>query len=387
MTNFEFHAPPAIIYGKGSRFRAVECIKNLSINKLLIVSDKHLEKIGVLSEIKESIQAAGITCTVFTDMLNEPVIADIENALAVFMRNNCDGILSVGGGSAIDTAKAVSVMATNPGSIRDYMGYNKVRNAGVPSIAIPTTAGTGSEVTRVTIVTDTERDIKMMCLDNAFMPDAAIVDYELTMTMPKSLTAYVGLDALTHAIEAYVSVKANAASDMFALRAADLIAANILTAYNEPGNESARENMMLGSNFAGLAFSNSSVCAVHGMSRPIGAYFHIAHGLSNAMLLPVVTECSIEGNIGRYAELARRFGYASDLPEHDLARKTVDKLKQLNNLLNIPNLSAYGVDKAAFRQLIPNMIDAAIKSGSPGNNPRVFTPDEMAEIYMKAFDY
>jgi len=431
MANFEFHAPPAIIYGKGSRSRAAECIKKLSITNLLIISDKYLDEIGIVAEIAGSVKSSGVSSAIYAGILNEPEISDVENALAAFKRNNCDGILGVGGGSAIDTAKAVSVMAANPGSIRDYMGYHKVKNAGVPLIAMPTTAGTGSEATRVTIITDTERDVKMMCLDGAFMPDAAIVDYELTMTMPKKLTAYVGLDALTHAIEAFVSAKANAASDMFALRTAELIAANILTAYNEPGNERARENMMLGANFAGIAFSNSSVCAVHGMSRPIGAYFHIAHGLSNAMLLPAVTERSIGGNISRYAALAGRLGCAGldgdlgctpgqapgcapGLPEggltgnlgcapglaeeaaekekarkaeEELAQKVVMKLKQLNNLLDIPSLKQYGVDKAAYYNLIPKMVDAAIKSGSPANNPKIFTPDEMADIYMKAYDY
>jgi len=393
MMNFEFHVPPAIIYGKGGRYRAVECVKRLSISNLLIISDKYLGEIGITAEIADSVRASGIPYALFTNILNEPEIVDVENALAAFRVNNCDGILCIGGGSAIDTAKAVSVMANNPGAICDYMGYNKVKNPGVPLVAIPTTAGTGSEVTRVTIVTDAGRGVKMMCLDDAFMPDAAIVDYELTMSMPKSLTAYVGLDAFTHAIEAYVSAKANAASDMFALRAAELIAANILTAYNEPANEKARESMMLGANFAGIAFSNASVCAVHGMSRPVGAVFHIAHGLSNAMLLPVVTECSIDGNISRYAALATRLGYAPDvpdmpdMPERELAQALVNKLKQLNKLLDIPNFNQYGVDKTAYYNAIPGMVDAAEKSGSPANNPKVFTSEEMADIYRRAYDY
>ena len=387
MTNFEFHVPPTVIYGKGSRFKTADCIKKLSIRKLLIIGDRYLDEIGIVSEIADCVKSSGISCAAFTDIRNEPEIGDVDRALAAFRDGGCDGILGVGGGSAIDTAKAVSVMANNPGSIRDYMGYYKVRNAGVPLIAVPTTAGTGSEVTRVTIVTDTERDVKMMCLDDAFMPDAAIVDYELSMTMPKSLTAFVGLDALTHAIEAYVSAKANAASDMFALRAAELIIANITTAYNEPENVAARESMMLGANFAGIAFSNSSVCAVHGMSRPVGARFHIAHGLSNAMLLPIVTECGIEGNVGRYAALAGYFGYSMSLPEEELARKLVAELKRLNRLLDIPNFCKYGIDKAAFYNSIPHMVEAAIKSGSPANNPKVFTPEEMAEIYKAAYNY
>jgi len=267
------------------------------------------------------------------------------------------------------------------------MGYHKVKCFRVPLIAIPTTAGTGSEATRVVVITDADRDIKMMCLDNAFLPDVAILDYELSMSMPKSLTAFVGMDALTHAIEAYVSKKANPVSDIYALKAVEMISNDILIAYNHPDNETARENMMIGANLAGIAFSNASLCAVHGMSRPIGANFHIPHGLCNSMLLPVVTESSISGNIKRYADIAVKMGYDAALSEDELAGKVMEKLRLLNKELNIPNLKGHGVDKAKFEAVIPSMIEAAIASGSPGNNPIVFTPEEMTEIYQKAFDY
>jgi len=385
--NFEYHVPPSIIYGKGSRFKAAEHCSALSLKNLLIVSDKYLEQAGLVAGITDCLEAAGLGYAVFTDIPGEPTTTDVENALDALKRNKCDGILSIGGGSALDTAKSVAVMATNPGTISDYMGYHKVKTASLPLIAIPTTAGTGSEVTRVVVITDAGRDVKMMCLDNAFMADIAIVDYELSMTMPKSLTAFVGMDALTHAIEAYVSAKANPVSDMFALLGMELISANILAAYNEPENEAARESMMIGANYAGIAFSNASVCTVHGMSRPIGAYFHIAHGLSNAMLLPIVTEYSIEGNASRYASVARHIGYDPGLPCETLAQKVVEKLREFNTLLRIPNLSEYGVDKAKYDSVIMDMVDAAIASGSPGNNPKVFTPDEMSEIYEKAYTY
>ena len=385
--DFEYHVPPSIIYGKGSRLKAAEQANALSLKNILIVSDKYLEQIGVVAEIADSLKTAGLDFAVFTDMQNEPTTIDVDKALDVLKQNGCDGILSIGGGSALDTAKSIAVMATNPGTIGDYMGYHKVKNASLPLIAIPTTAGTGSEVTRVVVITDVERDIKMMCLDNAFMPRIAIVDYELSMSMPKSLTAFVGMDALTHAIEAYVSAKANPVSDMFALSGMSLISANILTAYDEPANEAARESMMIGANYAGIAFSNASVCTVHGMSRPLGAHFHIAHGLSNAMLLPIVTEFSVEGDIARYASVARHIGFDFDLPDEALAQKVVEKLREFNTKLQIPNLSEYGVDKAKYDSVVKDMVEAAIASGSPGNNPKVFTPEEMADIYEKAFNY
>jgi alcohol dehydrogenase class IV len=287
----------------------------------------------------------------------------------------------------MDAAKALAVMVTNPGSIADYMGYHKVVNPRVPLIAIPTTAGTGSEVTRVVVITDTEKNIKMMCLDNAFMPDVAIIDYKLTLTMPKQLTAFVGMDALTHAVEAYVSRKSNIVSDMFALRAISMLIKNIMNAYNFPDDEDARENMMIGSSFAGIAFSNSSVCAVHGLSRPIGAYFNVPHGLSNAMLLPIVTERSIGEKTNRYADIARFIGHDGNLGDDDLAGMFTEDLKRLNEGLTIPNLKEYGVDNEEYEKAIPDMVKAAIASGSPANNPALFSSEEMAEIYRVAYDY
>ena len=385
--NFECHVPSASVYGKGSRFDLAARAASISISNPLIVSDEYLNQTGIVKTITDRLSDEGMKFAVFTDIKSEPTMTDVDAAVRVFKANNCDGVICIGGGSAIDTAKAAAAMAVNPGTIADYMGYHKVKCFRVPLIALPTTSGTGSEATRVVVITDTDRDIKMMCLDKAFLPDIAILDYELTMSMPKSLTAFVGMDALTHAIEAYVSIKASAITDIFALKAIEMISNDILTAYNHPDDESARENMMIGSNMAGTAFSNASVCAVHGMSRPIGAYFHVPHGLSNAMLLPVVTGNSITGNIKRYADVAVRMGFDAALSDEELAGKVMEKLRFLNKELSIPNLKVHGIDKVKFEEAIPKMVEAAIASGSPANNPKVFTPEEMTEIYLKAFDY
>jgi len=380
--NFEYHAPSSMIYKKGARLHAGQYAKVLGINKVFVISDRFMEKTGVVKELVDALGKDGLVVNIFTDIDNEPTDLDVNNALKALHADDCDGIISIGGGSVLDTAKMVAVIATNGGIASDYMGLHKVKRAGLPHIAIPTTAGTGSEATRIVIITDTDRDIKMMCLDNFFMPSVAIIDYELTLTMPKNLTAYVGLDALTHAIEAYVSKKANPISDVLALLAIDLISKNILVAYEHPDDEIARENMMLGSNYAGLAFSNSSVCAIHGLSRPIGAYFHVAHGLSNAMLLPIVTENSIEGNPERYTDVAQAMGYSDASPQN-----VVDKLKEFNAELRIPNPKEWGIKEDEFNSVIEPMVDAAIQSGSPGNNPRVFTPEELAELYRQVYTY
>ena len=242
-----------------------------------------------------------------------------------------DSLVAIGGGSSIDTAKGMSVLYANGGRMRDYKVPNEIPLAGPPVIAIPTTAGTGSEVTRFTVITDTETDEKMLIAGLACCPAAAIVDYELTLTMPLRLTADTGIDSLTHAIEAYVSRRANPFADGLAKNAMGLIARNIRTACAEPDNRAAREAMMLGATTAGMAFSNASVALVHGMSRPIGAFFHVPHGLSNAMLLPEITAFSAPAALDRYADCARAMGVADESEGSQAAvARLVDELRRLN---------------------------------------------------------
>ena len=381
---YEVHIPSTLLIGEGTRKETGSLAAKLGMKSVLLVSDKYLETIGLVSEFSDILKASGINPVVFTDIDSEPEIGNVLDAMKVIGANKCDGIVSIGGGSSIDTAKAVSILVTNGGDMSDYMGVGKVPKAGLPHIAVPTTAGTGSEATRVTIITNKETSVKMMCLDDAFLPIAAIVDYELSMTMPKNLTSYVGIDALTHAIEAYVSQKANPVSDIFAKKAIELIGRNILTAYNSPSDAAARSAMMEGSTFAGIAFSNASVCAVHGMSRPIGAHFHVAHGLSNAMLLPIVTEYSIVGNPARYAEIAGFMGLAGK-SEKDLTDALVRKLHEFNKLMQVPSPAVFGIDKDHYMRVLSDMADAAINSGSPGNNPKLFTKEEIIDLYKKVY--
>ncbi len=384
---YEIHIPPTLLIGGGARKQAGDIASRLGMRKALLVSDKYLEGAGVTAEIAASLRASGVETFIFTDIEREPETADALGAAGLIKRHGLDSIVSVGGGSSIDTAKAASALATNGGLMSDYMGVGKVSKPGLPHLAIPTTAGTGSEVTRVTIITDKEKNIKMMCLDNAFMPAAAIVDFELSMSMPPALTSYVGIDALTHCIEAYVSAKANPVSDMFAEKAIRLISGSILGAYRSGADARFRSGMMEGATFAGIAFSNASVCAVHGMARPIGAYFGVAHGLSNAMLLPVVTERSIEGDPVRYARIARMMGLDDfGLSDLELNESLIRTLKELNKRMGIPGPAEYGIDRARYMSLLPEMAKAAIDSGSPGNNPKVFSLEEIIELYREVYD-
>ena len=385
MMRFDVHIPSTLLVGEGTRKEVGKLAAQLGMKRVLLVSDKFLESTGLVKEMSEILEASGIKSATFVDIEREPETGNVINGLNVMQSNTCDGIVSIGGGSSLDTAKAISVLATNNGEMSDYMGIGKVPKAGLPHIAIPTTAGTGSEVTRVTIITDPVKNVKMMCLDNAFMPTAAIVDYELTMTLPKNLTSFVGIDALTHAIEAYVSRKANPVSDLFASEAITLIGKNILTVYNNPADKDARSAMMEGATYAGIAFSNASVCAVHGMSRPIGVHFHVAHGLSNAMLLPTVTEYSIAMGMSRYAEVARLMGLRGQ-SEKELCEALTAKLHELNRQMEIPTPAAYGIDREKYMSVRESMADAAIASGSPGNNPKVFTREEIVDLYTKAYN-
>ena len=270
--------------------------------------------------------------------------------------------------------------------MRDYKAPHQQDIPGLPIIAIPTTAGTGSEATRFTIVTDEETGEKMLCIGLGYLPTAAIVDYELTLSKPMRLTADTGVDSLTHAIEAYVSKLANPFADGFALTAMRAIWKNLPTAYFDPQNRPAREAMMLAATQAGIAFSNSSVALVHGMSRPIGAKFHVPHGLSNAMLLPAVTLFSIAAAKTRYANCARAMAIASDDADDDRATRTlVESLQKLNRQLAVPTPSQYGIAESDWFRSLPMMAKQALASGSPANNPRLPTAEEIEELYREVW--
>jgi alcohol dehydrogenase len=383
-----FRVPEAIFYGRGSSEK-VGAEAALRGKKALIISDKIMDQLGYVSECRTYLQEEGVQSEVYLGVASEPTDEYVAEALELFQKEQCDLVISVGGGSCIDTAKAIAVLATNGGFIGDYMGGKKLaKHAPVPHIAIPTTAGTGSEATDVTVITNSSNDVKMMIKQPAFMPSVAIVDPLLTISSPKNVTSATGVDALSHAVEAYLSKKAHPMTDTMAISAMKLIVKNILTAYNEGDNVDAREAMSLGSLQAGMAFSNASVCLVHGMSRPIGALFHVPHGISNAMLLPAVLEFSQEACVDRLADIGRIFQPDNEsLSNEEAAEIAVQSVKDLCLKLNIPNLRGWGIDQEAFKTAVGKMATDAIDSGSPGNNPRVPTQSELEALYHICYDY
>jgi alcohol dehydrogenase class IV len=362
-------------------------LASLGIKKPLIITDKMMVQLGYVEQIQAILRVEKISADVFSDTVAEPTESSIEAGVAQVKAHNYDGLIALGGGSPIDSAKAIAILGSFGGVMRDYKFPRQVNEAGLPIIAIPTTAGTGSEVTRFTIITDGANNEKLLCVGLGFMPIAAIVDYRLTMSVPKRTTADTGIDAMTHAIEAYISPKRNVYSDQQALAALRLIGPNLQQAYHNGDNETAREAMMLGSTLAGIAFCNSSVALVHGMSRPIGAFFHVPHGLSNAMLLPTITEFGISSAPDRYADCARALGVAEYSDTNTQANiNLLNFLKSLNKELEVPTLEQFGVQKADFDALIETMCEQAFASGSPDNNPRIPSLEEMIQLYTMLWD-
>jgi alcohol dehydrogenase class IV len=358
----------------------------LGLSRPLIVTDAYLSGTGRIAHALELLAGAGMTARVFADTVPDPTAASVAAGVAFLAEGDHDCIVAIGGGSPIDTAKAVAVIGRHGGAPADYKVPHVQDTPGLPIVAVPTTAGTGSEATRFTIITDEATDEKMLCVGTAFLPIAALVDYELTLTKPQRLTADTGIDSLTHAIEAYVSRKANPFSDEMALAAMRLIAPNLRRVFDDGDDREAREAMMLGATLAGIAFSNASVALVHGMSRPIGAHFHIPHGLSNAMLLPAITSWSAPAATLRYAACARAMGIAQeDEGDQAAVARLVEELEQINRDLEVPTLAAWGVTADRWETLMPQMARQALASGSPANNPRVPTVDEITALYRHVF--
>jgi alcohol dehydrogenase class IV len=380
--NANIAAPRLLLVAGGAVKQVADVLGKFGLSRPLIVSDPFMVRLGLIDRCLTPLTEAGIEFDVFSDTIPEPTDQVIESGVKAFAKAPYDCLIGFGGGSPIDTAKAISVLASGGGKMRDYKVPFAADKAAVPVIAIPTTAGTGSECTRFTVITDHERDEKMLINGLGCLPLAAIVDYELTLTVPPRTTADTGVDSFTHALEAFVSKRANPFSDALALAAMDLIGKNIRTAYARPDNHAAREAMMIGATQAGLAFSNSSVALVHGMSRPIGAHFHVPHGLSNAMLLPAITRFSIHGAEGRYAQAARCSGFAGEADTDAVAAaKLVSGLELLNQELSVPTPSGFGISEAEWNGKMALMAEQALASGSPNNNPRVPNASEIVALY------
>ncbi len=376
----EFIMPPRIVSGAGALESAAEALTKMG-RRALIVTDEAMVRLGNLEKLTDVLEKAGGEFEVFSGVGGEPTDKMVEAGLSVYRERKCDFLIALGGGSPMDTMKAIGAMSVNNGHMRDYMGC-EIPGPLPKMAAIPTTAGTGSEATKFTIITDTEKDVKMLLRGAALMPDIAVIDPAFTVTAPPSVTAATGLDALTHAIEAYTSKKAQPLTDTLALSAVRRIFKYLPIAYRNGGDLEAREQMSLAALEAGAAFNNSSVTIVHGMSRPIGALFHVPHGVSNAMLLPECLAFALSGAYERFVDLARAVGIAkSNASDEENANEFLRAVVDICHKLNIPTLKEYGLDREEFFKSIDKMSDDALISGSPANTRRTVTKADIIAIY------
>lgn len=376
-------SPRVIRIGAGAALEVGTVLRQLGLSRPLIVTDPGVARLH-LSKITSVLDADALPWRLFEGVMPDPTDACVDAGLAAFRDGDFDCVIGFGGGSPMDAAKAISFMAVNPGHVRDYKAPAQIDRCGVPVICIPTTGGTGSELTRWCVITDTGAPEKYNLSGLACVATAALIDWTLTTTLPARITADTAVDSLTHAIEAYVSRRAFAYTDGFALSAMPLIARFVRRAYADPEDGEAREGLMLAASQAGMAFSNASVALAHGMSRPIGAHFHVAHGMSNAMLLPAVTAFSVSAAPARYATCARVMGWAGSSDNDDLAcGKLVGGLRRLNDDLEVPTPSSLGhMPDGAMLTL---MAEQALASGSPQNNPRVPDVDQIVELYNEVW--
>lgn len=376
----EFIVPGQIISGSGALNMAEEVLKGLG-KKALIVTDKVMIQLGNCAKVEAALKNQGVEYAIYSEIVGEPTDTMIENGLKLYKEEGCDFLVALGGGSPIDSMKAIGSLVINGGCISDYMG--KVIDVEMPPmVAIPTTAGTGSEATQFTIITDTKKNIKMLLKGKVLMPSLAIIDPQFTMTAPPKITAATGLDALCHAVEAYTSRKAQTLSDTFAMSAVKRIFKYLPAAFKDGSNEEARVQMSVAALEAGIAFNNASVTIIHGMSRPIGALFHVAHGLSNAMLLKECLTFALEGAYDRFADLGRAVGVAVDTDsDKEASEKFLVAVEAITKELETPTLGEFGIDKDEFFKVIDKMAFDAMDSGSPQNTMREVTEDDVKQIY------
>lgn len=379
-----FVIPNHTVVGTNVLGEAAPLLKKMG-NKAFIVTGRHVAVSNMMKQLTALLDENGIDCVIFDGITGEPTDTMIENGVEMLKSSGCDFIIGIGGGSPLDSAKAIAAMAVNEGSIADYNG-KEITGEILPLAAIPTTAGTGSEATKFTVITDSEKGIKMLLKGDVLVPKLAIVDSSFTVGAPKSVTSATGLDALTHAVEAYTSRKAFSMTDTLAVSAVKRIMKYLPIAYKEPDNSLAREQMSIAALEAGICINNSSVTIVHGMSRPIGALFHVPHGMSNAMLLKECLSFAVSGAYEKFANLGRETGVASDSDSDETAaEKFIDSLQSICDVCEIPTLEQYGIDRDEYYSKITKMATDAVASGSPANTVKEVTVDDCIEIYKKLY--
>ncbi len=381
MKDFRFKIPQNVEFGMGSLKKLPEILKENRSDHVFLISDRGLEGIGVVKKIQDIIEAGGIRCTAYLDVKPNPTVAIADEATALYQECGATSIVALGGGSPMDVAKSVGVLVNYGGRITDYEGNHKVPGPIVPMIAIPTTAGTGSEVTASAVITDEDRNYKLSVFSYEILPKYAVLDPELIMTAPASIAASCGVDALIHAMEAYISNNATPFSDAMAEKAMELIGGNIRRFVANRKDEEAACAMMAGCNFAGIAFAWARLGNVHAMSHPVSAYFHVPHGVANSILLPTVMEYNALADHGRYEVIYNYIREGNEEAGGFKPSMLVDEIRKLNEDLGIPKtLSEVGVKE----ELIPEMAKDAMKSGNIPANPRQTTEKDIIALYHKA---
>ena len=382
MKDFQFKIPQTIEFGMGSLKKLPEMLADSKSDNVMLVSDRGLEAIGVVKKVQDIIEAAGIKCTSYLDVKPNPTVDIVNEAAALYAECGATCLVALGGGSPMDVSKAVGILAVHGGKIADYEGAHKVPGPIAPIIAIPTTAGTGSEVTASAVITDEERNFKMSVFTYHNIPKYAILDPELIMTAPASIAAACGVDALIHAMEAYLSTAATPFSDAMAEKAMELIGANLRRFVANRKDEEAACAMMLGSNFAGISFAWARLGDIHSMSHPVSAYYHVAHGVANAVLMPTVMEFNAIADHGRYEKIYNYIRTSKGPVTNFEPMMLVEEVKKLNKDLGIPEgLRAVGVDSDEHFQA---MAEDAMKAGNTLVNPRQTTVKDFVAMYYKA---
>ncbi|MGL5489575.1 MAG: L-threonine dehydrogenase [Shewanella sp.] len=378
----KFFIPSVNVLGKGAVDDAIGDIKTLGFKRALIVTDKPLVNIGLVGEVAEKLGQNGITSTVFDGVQPNPTVGNVEAGLALLKANQCDFVISLGGGSPHDCAKGIALVATNGGSIKDYEGLDKSTKPQLPLVAINTTAGTASEMTRFCIITDEARHIKMAIVDKHTTPLLSVNDPELMLKKPASLTAATGMDALTHAVEAYVSIAATPITDACAIKAIELIQGNLVNAVKQGQDIEAREQMAYAQFLAGMAFNNASLGYVHAMAHQLGGFYDLPHGVCNALLLPHVQEYNAKVVPHRLKDIAKAMGVdVAKMTDEQGAAAAITAIKTLSVAVNIPeNLTLLGV-KA---EDIPTLAENALKDACGFTNPKQATHAEICQIFTNA---
>jgi alcohol dehydrogenase class IV len=377
LTSFSYHNPTAIEFGWGALARLPELVKSVGGRRALVVGDPGVVKAGLVDRVLAAL-GGSVSVTTFTDVESDPDARSVDAGVQLARAKECDVIIGIGGGSAMDVAKVIGVMLTNPGNIRDYNGMGKIGQPGAPVIAIPTTSGTGSEMTIWSVLSDKEKKTKFGVGSVLNCARIALLDPELTMSLPPAITAATGIDALTHALESYVNTATQPISEAMSEQSMTLIARSLRLAVAQPGNKEARADMLLASTIAAMAFNSTRLGLAHAFAMPLGSRFHIPHGLANAIMLPPVMRFNLPGSLAKFARIAQIFGEnTAGLSQREAAERSVVAIEQLQQDIGITQkLGDFGMTEADLQDVAAE----AILSGNVAVNPRKPTLDDMKAL-------